>query len=443
MLLLKHLFLLGTLIVAFSVLVSPPVISSAEQSKEIAARALLGEAEKLIELALPQEALPVLDKVRADYPDTEAAAYAVLRRAQALMFLHKYDEAIEQAAQITAANPGKIIACWAQCVVGQSLVLKGQVADGVRELWKVPSMLPDQSDLGPMNEAREVLGRIARQYLADRREDLDAAEAIGLNRHHAGDKAKLLAILAAYRAREGDFVKAKETLSRLASECADQVEELKWANAEVTMYCIDRLNSSDAIAREAAETLYNLCASFPSGHQSGARACLSLARFYRQAGDVDRAIAVLERARNDFGTTANAAEMLYELGHLLLARNRTEEAIAVLNQIVIAWPRSGYAAPALYTIGTCARTDQTIPLQALSQLTDESYSRRWRAMAFWKLGDLLRSEDKARAKTCYEQAICLFRDCLQQDIADQGNWQAMLNARISAIEFRLAGLESD
>ena len=204
------------LAVLATVLLSPPV-SSAEQSQEIAARAFLGEAEKLIELALPQEALPLLDRVRTDYPDTEAATYAGLRRAQALMFLHTYDEAIAAATQIVAANPGKIIACWAQCVVGQSLAFKGQTADGVRELWKVPGMLPNQTDLGPVNEAREVLGRVCEQYLVGHSDDLDAAQTIGLNSSDVGDKAKLLAILAAYRAREGDFPKARAILRKIRS----------------------------------------------------------------------------------------------------------------------------------------------------------------------------------------------------------------------------------
>jgi hypothetical protein len=90
------------LVVTLSVLIPP--VSSAEESREIAVRALLREAEKLIELALPQEALPVLDKVRADYPSTEAATYAGLRRAQALMFAHSYDEAIAEATQVVAAS---------------------------------------------------------------------------------------------------------------------------------------------------------------------------------------------------------------------------------------------------------------------------------------------------------------------------------------------------
>ena len=121
----------------------------------------------------------MLDKVRADYPSTEAATYAGLRRAQALMFAHSYDEAIAEANQVVAANPGKVIACWAQSTLGQSLVFKGPTADGVRELWKVPGMLSDQTDLGPSNEAREVLGRVCEQHLEGHGEDLDGAQSIG------------------------------------------------------------------------------------------------------------------------------------------------------------------------------------------------------------------------------------------------------------------------
>ena len=238
--------------VALIVLMAFPPGMTADD--EIAARSLLGEAEKLIELALPREALPILDRVQSEYPGTEAALFAGLRRAQALMFLHEYEAAIEVAAGIVAANPGTMIACWAQCVVGQSLVRLGRTAEGVEALQEVGPMLPDDTDLGPLNEAREVLGRVCAEYVAEGRDDLDAVDLMGWDPTDHGAAARVLAMLAVHRARQGDFAAAQATLNKIEILYPSHTAEIAWAKAEMGMYDLrdairlgtDALEATDA-----------------------------------------------------------------------------------------------------------------------------------------------------------------------------------------------------
>jgi len=386
--------------------------------------------------------MPVLDRVRTDYPDTEAATYAGLRRAQALMFLHTYDEAIAAATPIVTANTGKIIACWAQCVVGQSLAFKGQTADGVRELWKVPGMLPNQTDLGPVNEAREVLGRVCEQYLVGHSDDLDAAQTIGLNSSDVGDKAKLLAILAAYRAREGDFPKARNTLARLSSECAGQGAELDWAKGEVALYCLDDLQGAESDKTEAAETLRLVYQALPAGHHSGARACLSLARYYAVKRDSANSVAALQDAKARFGSSANSAEINYNLARALLSAGRESEAVPLLQEVLDGRPTSGYAAPALYCLGTRSGEYADLALSALTRLAEGPYDRNWRGLAHWRLGTLHRMRhENAEAKKCYSEVIRILQETLAEQKADIGDWRSMLTSRLEIVQSELRGLD--
>ena len=299
--------LLRVSVVLIVLMAFPPGMTADD---EIAARSLLGQAEKLIELALPQEALPILDRVQSEYPGTEAALFAELRRAQALMFLHEYDTATEVATGIVAANPGTMIACWAQCVVGQSLVKQGRTAEGVEALQEVGPMLPDHTDLGPLNEAREVLGRVCAEYVAEGRDDLDAVEAMGWDPTDHGAAARVLAMLAVHRARLGDFAAARATLNRIEILHPSHTAEIAWAKAEIGMHNVREALRLGTDALEATDALSLKSAAEYTSPQEAARAYLTLAKRHRQRGEIGEAVRLLETARDNYLGTANAAEIL-------------------------------------------------------------------------------------------------------------------------------------
>ena len=410
---------------------------------EIAARSLLGEAEKLIELALPQEALPTLDRVQSEYPGTEAALFAGLRRAQALMFLHEYEAASEVATEIVSANPGTMIACWAQCVVGQSLVKLGRTAEGVEALQEVGPMLPDDTDLGPLNEAREVLGRVCSEYVAERRDDLDAAEVMGWDPTDHGAGARVLAMLAVHRARQGDFAAARGTLNKIEILYPTHTAEIAWAKAEIGMYDVREAIRHGTDTLEATDALSLRSAADYTSPQEAARAYLTLPKRHRQRGEIGEAVGLLETARDNYLGTANAAEILYELGAGYYLAGRPAEAATTLQRIAAEWPRSGYAAPALYLVGSRSKTHASASLEALRQLAGEGYPRRWRALASWELAALHRSTDPKAAKRHYQDAIAIFGECLAADRGDTelaGDWPRAVQDLIDAILVELESL---
>ena len=415
----------------------PPGITADE---EIAARSLLGEAEKLIELALPQEALPILDQVQAEYPGTEAALFAGLRRAQALMFLHEHEAAIEVATGIATANPGTMIACWAQCVVGQTLVRLGRTAEGVEALQEVGPMLPDDTDLGPLNEAREVLGRVCAEYVAEGRDDLDAVEAMCWDPTDHGAGARVLAMLAVHRARQGDFAAAKATLNKIQILYPSRTAEIAWAQAEMGMYDLQDAIRAGAEASAGADPVSLRSAAEYASPQVAARAYLTLAKRHRQRGETTEAVALLETARDRFRGTANAAEVLYDLGSSYYLAGRSSEAAATLQEVAAEWPRSGFVPPALYLVGEHHKAHPEISTVCLARLADGPYGARWRGLACWKLAAVLRTTDPPTARGYYERAHALFEECLRSDTADiaaAGDWRAAWRAVIRSVEVEM------
>lgn len=273
---------------------------AADLPTEVAARALLGEAEKLIELSKPEGALPILDKVQAEYAGTEAAAFAELRRAFCFMYLGRLDEAIATARAIVAANPRTVLACWAQCVVGESLVKKKSIAEGVAELLQVSDMLPDRNDLGPLDKAMGVLGRVCTKSVGEKADPADALAVLGLSRSDVRDKARAFAIMAAYRAQQGRIDLANPILDRLATECPYEMAEFEWAQTAVAIAYLKKTDSKGEFGPDVADRLSRLAVSSGASDHVMARVHLALARYYEKNDDPASALLVLESSKDRF-----------------------------------------------------------------------------------------------------------------------------------------------
>lgn len=141
-----------------------------EAPREEAAHMALLEAEKpMMQLSRPADSLPLLDKVKRDYPGTEAAGYADLRRAEAYEKLQEYDKALAAATLIVQNNPKTPLACWGQCIVGTSLVKTGKLVEGIRALKSVdpmyPYRIPDKLDHGAALQATHRLMAICKDII--------------------------------------------------------------------------------------------------------------------------------------------------------------------------------------------------------------------------------------------------------------------------------------
>lgn len=417
-----------------------PPVSSAGQDQEIAARTLLGEAEKLIELALPQEALAIVDRVQSQYPGTEAAAYAQLRRANCYYCLQKYDDAVSTARAVAAANPRSVLGAWAQFVVGESLVEKGGAAEGITELLKVQDMLPDDKDTGPLDHARMVIGRVYDRLVKSRGvEDVTIVEQLGISASDSTSKARALSILAAYRGKMARPDLAGPLLRRLATECPAARADYDWAATEVALGYLQAHGSSGDFSAGLASILSSLSSS-SLGSNTLARIHLALARYYRHKGDFDSSVAVLEAVKDSCIGTACGAELLYELGNSVHSAGRAVDACAALKQLAERFPNSGFTAPALYLAGTYAGSNRPVAIEALSALAEGPYDRRWKGLAALRLGSLYSKDDVEKARDYYTQAIGVFRESLERDVADHGNWRIMLESRISVAESMLTAL---
>lgn len=410
--------------------------AAADESQEIAARAMLGEAEKLIELALPKDALPVIDKLQSDYPGTEAAEYGELRRSECYLFMGRLADALETSQRVVADHPGTILACWAQSIAGQALVDSGKVQQGIVELFKVRDMLPDESDLGPLNQAQGVIGRVYNEYVESRRDVEDPLEALGVSRSDGNTKAKVLAMLAMFKARQGRVDLVNPLLYRMEKEYGSEAGEIAWARLEAARLLIQHAAASGSKDFLSSRDMLSsaLDSAYTQNSDQAAKCQLEIAKFYARHQEMGYCIDLLQDAAARFASTQASMEISYELGNCLYRQNRHREAKDVLVQLVQNKPTSGYAAPTLYCVGTQTAGEGEAAVDALIKLAEGNYDIRWRGLAMWRLGEHFARTDRDKAQGYFVRAIEAFEQALSEQVSDQDpNWRKMLQTRIDII----------
>lgn len=421
-------------------IVCTSALCASVSKEELEANALLSDAEQLIEAGQHEKALPILDQVQTMYPRTGAAQYAQLRRAFVLMYTDENEEAEQVARELIAKHQDSLLAAWAQAVVGEAMVRRGAIAEGIRELLQVHRLLPGRSDIGPLEMARGVIGRVLTTGLADDADPVQAMASVGLDAQDTWLKAQVLAIVAVYRMKQDRLDLANPIVDRIARECPEEREAWMWAATEIARMAAER---TDEHADNAAQVLSQLCASAFPGEQASAKAHLSLSRYYRRQGRRGESIAVLRSAMEKCKGTVSDPEILFELGSALCREGKAGEGLDLLNRIVEQYPASGYVPPALYTIGMHYSVSKGMAVNALTTLAEGPYNETWRGLALWRLGTLLQQIDKVRARNCYTQAVQIFESRLARGIADPNpTWANMLEARINNIRRALERLDA-
>lgn len=429
---LRRWIVVSVILVAVCVLAAPVI--AAEQAQEIAARALLGEAEKLIELSHAQDALLILDKVQTEYPGTEAAAYAEFRRAEALSH-YDIDGALTCARGVVQKNPGTLLACWAQCVVGEMLIAKKQSAQGVAELLKVADMLPSQNDLGPLERAGNALSC----YIGSHS---DGLRMLGMMDANLRTGAKILTMLASSASRAGAIDKAEALLARLETEYSEEVAAVEHARAKLEAGKV-RKNMMEEPLAEVADNDYFKTRLALMDDYSAAENSILLARNCARRGNVAEAVTVLEEARQNFAGTQKDAQILYELGEALHLQGRLADALPLYEKIADEMPASGYVGPALYSAGAYSQNDLPTAIRLLTRLAEGGYDLRWRGLAYRHLGGLYKSIDSAKAVDCYQQSIGILKQCLVEQKADiREDWRELLQIDIDQMELEVAMLQA-
>lgn len=420
----------------------PGLAQEPSASEELAARTMLSEAERLYSLARPQDALQLVESLQATYPGTKAARSSEFKRAECLMLLDRQEEAQTIARRVVSENPATVLAAWAQAVLGESLVCQGSTKEGVLELLKVADMLEGIPDIGPVNSARGVLGRVFTKDLPyDFGTDpLQKMDELGLSRSEAEMNAQVLASVAVYRMKQDRLDIANFLADRIIHEYPDHQEIIDWTLAEIASMAALRM---DKYGDAAADTLSRICDSGTPGSHQAAKACLALADYYERRGNRTKAIEVLQAARSKFMGTEADEQLLYELGTNLATNGKPADGAIVLNELVDKYPLSGYAPTALYMIGHySALTDRATAVSALTKLAEGDYPLRWRASANARLGHVFTTTDKARARVYLSTSAQLYRQYLSEGIADMGvNWRDMINARIDSLNLQIEKID--
>jgi len=357
------------------------------------------------------------------------------------MYTDRNEDAERVARALVEAHPNTLLAAWAQAVVGEAAVRRGAINEGIAELFKVGTMLPSRGDIGPLDMARGVLGRVLTTGLTDDADPLQAMTTLGMDVRNTHLKAEALAIIAVYRMKQHRIDLANPIVDRIARECPEETEAWMWAATEIASMAARR---TDEHAAKAADILSQLCASGFPGDQQNAKVHLALSRYYRRQGKTLEALTVLQNAKEMCMGTASDAEILFELGSALCREGKSDEGLFLLKQIVSNYPMSGYVPPALYTIGTCCPRSWSMAVDALTTLAQGPYSETWRGLALCRLGGLLRQTNRARARACYTEALEIFESRLARGIADPiSTWASMLEARVEGIKRALKRLDAE
>lgn len=431
------------LVLSVAFLVCSSACIAAPTPNEIAARTLMGEAEQLIELGHPAEALVVLDKIQANYPETGEVPWAILKHACCYMHLKRPDDALAVARGIVEAYPGTLLACWAQTAVGEALVEKNNVAQGIIELLKVEDMLPDRGDLAPLESAMGILGRVCTKYIGANDDPLGASSILGLSSTDAKARGKVLALMAVYRSRQGRIDLANPILDRLAAECPGETSRLEWAKTHVATFYLSQCGNAGEFSNDTAERLSRLVSTSRASDAAAASAHLALARYHKNRGDIASATAMLESAAEKCQGTQHNAEILYELADLLNKQGRYQEVVTTFQQLAADTPLSGYVAPALYGIGLKSDVDRAAAIEALTKLAEGEYDLEWRGLALRRLASLYRKSDKVAAREFYSRSIEVLRQYMNERQIDvREDWRDMQEARIRVIEHEMQALDA-
>ena len=351
--------------------------------REMEARAVLAQGEKLLWMARPLDAIPILESVEASYPGTEAALYAVLRRAQALSFADMPVESIAVARGLASSHPDEMAGRWARCCLGQSLASMGKVSEGIAELRKMSPMPDKCTDYGPLNEAREVMARLCCEHLRSKWEDISAASGfLGMDQTKAADRAEIYASIAVHWARQGDSSSSDTAFNKLKAECPGQMAEIRWAAIHRALFGLKTDKEKGLRTSPNAALLMSLIDEAPADDQQAAVAALEVARYQMWCGNTPDAIKTLQAASKKFPGTANAAEIYYELGVPLYASGKCAEAVDLMTRIRSDYPLSSYAVPASFYMIERPPADGFESMQNLVKQAIERYGRKWETLAY-------------------------------------------------------------
>lgn len=167
--------------------------------------------------------------------------------------------------------------------------------------------------------------------------------------------------------------------------------------------------------------MYPPVSSAEQSQEIAARALLGEAEKLIELALPQEALPVLDKVRADYPST---------------------EAVPLLQEIADGTPTSGYAASALYCLGTRSASHPEAAMAALSRLSEGSYDPNWRGLAYWRLASLhrMRHED-AEARRCYTEAISIFQERITGQATEIGDWQSMLRHRIGILQSELRSVE--
>ena len=260
---------------------------------QLAAKILLVKARGLIgtkeEPGAPANALTLLDKIRTDYANTDAAKSVEFRRAEALEKLGRYDEAMAAAEAARTSDPSLKTARWADCITGTALVKTGRIVEGVQTLMKVEEMPPDGVDYGAKTQARGRLLDIAAECsnagsvtaaavgnLADaaQREsfvttlagwaalggEADIAWGVIANLVPASDRQRVLGVVTHSLAEQDKVEQAIWVLEECANSVPVQPEDLASRKSDLIQVCFTAAGTTGVFRIHAAfvvETLTN------------------------------------------------------------------------------------------------------------------------------------------------------------------------------------------
>lgn len=324
------------------------------------------------------------------YPETNAAAVAEQCLPDALICLGRLDDAVSMAKSVVAKHPNTITAAYAQVRVGESMARAGseEAGNAARELSKVAAMLPDRTDLGPLNESRLTLGSLCEQFIANRNDVIDAVELLGKERNDIKAKAEVLATVAAYRSRKGDIKDAVPLLDQLIRGCPGELQEINWARCRVAISYLRANGCQGAFAPTALGWLREVPTT--QGDALAAEACLWQARYHAVHGPVSDAVSVLEDGKPLYLNTAHGAEILYGLGCALEGSGKHDEAAVAMREVAkLKLPTPFYGSLAEFFVAQQQPLGKSDSVVSAMRIAESGHSTERRFLAYCPVDPLL------------------------------------------------------
>jgi len=242
-------------------------------------------------------------------------------------------------------------------------------------------MIPDRRDLTPLNDLRETIGYYCEVWLRNHSDALDAADFLGLDKTDPQMKAKVLAIVAAFRARRGIAENSIGLLKRMEDECQDETEELTWARCRVAIGYLGHNEPNGSFAPTAVKWLCDMQSR--AGDDLAAESCVALARYYSLSGQLSDAIAVLESGKAKYLDTARGAQILYALGCVLDRQGKQTEAVAAMKDLIERKPLAPfYSSLVEFFIEQQPKLGDASSIAAAIEQAEASYSPNWRNIAY-------------------------------------------------------------